>query len=114
MMATAKPRSRRSRTVSKYFSIISLRPVKMQTVPLRPDGGDQRAKRSSAPSTVLMVPVTTFSGTGLAGIETSVMVGSVGQKRRESSIEGRENGLLNGVSVLPYHHRAGRDQCFGT
>ena len=38
-MATAKPRSRRSRTVSKYFSIISLRPVNTQTVPLRPDGG---------------------------------------------------------------------------
>ena len=46
---------------------------KTQTVPLRPAGGAQRAKRSSAPSGVRMVPVTTSSGTGLAGIETSVM-----------------------------------------
>ena len=73
IVATAKPRSRRSRTVSKYFSIISLRPLKTQTVPLRPAGGAQRAKRSSAPSGVVMVPVTTSSGTGLAGMETSVM-----------------------------------------
>src|SRR4051794_39567256 len=72
-MATANPRSRRSATVSKYFSICSLRPVKTQTVPLRPAGGAQRAKRSSAPSGVLMVPETTSSGTGLEGIETSVM-----------------------------------------
>jgi hypothetical protein len=72
-IATAKPRSRRSRTVSKYFSIASPRPVKTQTVPLRPAGGAQRAKRNSAPSGVLMVPLTTSSGTGLAGIETSVM-----------------------------------------
>src|SRR5260363_17993 len=73
IIATAKPRSRRSRTVSKYFSIISPRPLNTQTVPLRPGGGAQRAKRSSAPSDVLIVPLTTSSGTGLAGIETSVM-----------------------------------------
>ena len=60
MMATAKPRSRRSRTVSKYFSIGSLRPVNTHTVPLRPAGGAQRAKRNSAPSGVLMVPVDVF------------------------------------------------------
>jgi hypothetical protein len=76
IIATAKPRSRKSRTVSKYFSICSLRPVKTQTVPLRPAGGAQRAKRNSAPSGVLMVPETTSSGTGLAGIETSVMTGT--------------------------------------
>src|SRR5215468_7894376 len=85
-MATAKPRSRKSRTVSKYFSICSLRPVKTQTVPLRPAGGAQRAKRSSAPSGVLMMPETTSSGTGLAGIETSVMgqtaIGGKGWKSR--------------------------------
>ena len=40
---------------------------------LRLAGGCQRAKRSSAPSGVLMVPLTTLSGTGLAGMETSVM-----------------------------------------
>src|SRR3984893_4110171 len=73
IIATANPRSRRSRTVSKYFCICSPPPVKTQTVPLRPAGGAQRAKRNSAPSGVLMVPATTFSGTGLAGIETSVM-----------------------------------------
>jgi len=73
IIATAKPRSRKSRTVSKYFSICSPRPVKTQTVPLRPAGGAHRANRNSAPSGVLMVPVTTSSGTGLAGIETSVM-----------------------------------------
>ena len=81
IIATAKPRSRRSRTVSKYFSISSLRPENTQTVPLRPAGGAQRAKRSSAPSGVLMVPLTTSSGTGLAGIETSVMDGNrLGEK----------------------------------
>jgi len=36
----------KSRTVSKYFSICSARPVKTQTVPLRPAGGAQRAKRN--------------------------------------------------------------------
>jgi hypothetical protein len=36
-------------------------------------GGAQRANRNSAPSDVLMVPLTAFSGTGLAGIETNVM-----------------------------------------
>src|SRR5438105_6849003 len=86
-MATAKPRSRKSRTVSKYFSICSLRPVKTQTVPLRPAGGAQRANRNSAPSGVLMVPETTSSGTGLAGIETSVMrrnrLGEKGWKSRQ-------------------------------
>jgi len=81
IIATAKPRSRRSRTVSKYFSICSLRPVKTQTVPLRPAGGAQRAKRSSAPSGVLMVPLTTFSGTGLDGIETSVIGGKYCKSR---------------------------------
>jgi len=70
-MATAKPRARRSRTVSKYFSIHSLRPGRMHTVPRRPAGGNQRANRSETPSGVLSVPVTMHSGTGFAGIETS-------------------------------------------
>ena len=60
-------------TVSKYFSIDSPRPVNTHTVPLRPAGGAQRAKRNSAPSRVLIVPETTSSGTGLAGMETRVM-----------------------------------------
>ena len=76
IIATANPRSRRSRTVSKYFSICSPRPVKTHTVPRRLAGGAQRANRNSAPSGVLIVPLTAFSGTGLAGIETSIMVGT--------------------------------------
>src|SRR3984885_4537995 len=70
-MATANPRARRSRAVSKYFSIHSVRPGNMHTVPRRPAGGSQRAKRSDTPSGVLSVPVTTLSGTGFAGMETS-------------------------------------------
>src|SRR5262249_57808174 len=66
---TAKPRARMSRTVSKYFSMNSERPGNRQTVPLRPGGGAQRAKRNDTPSGVLRVPVTTASGTGLAGME---------------------------------------------
>jgi len=42
-MATEKPRSRKSRTVSKYFSIDSLRPVKTQTLPAPVDHGDRKA-----------------------------------------------------------------------
>src|SRR5207244_3782517 len=118
IMATAKPRSRKSRTVSKYFSIGSLRPVKTQTVPLRPAGGAQRANRNSAPSGVLIVPLTTSSGTGLAGIETSVMrrsrLGEKGLKSRRSAKKGLVSPLLNAVSPLPYHFCAGRYQCFGT
>src|SRR5215813_7197670 len=117
-MATAKPRSRRSRTVSKYFSICSLRPVKTQTVPLRPAGGAQRAKRSSAPSGVLMVPETTSSGTGLEGIETSVMdwtaIGGKSWKSRGLAPEDQASiALLNAAEQPPYHLRAGRYQCFG-
>src|SRR5580693_6231124 len=70
-MATAKPRLRKSRTVSKYFSIHSVRPGKTQTVPRRPAGGAKRAKRICTPSAVLSMPLTAPSGTGLAGIETS-------------------------------------------
>ncbi len=58
-----------------FFDLLA-RPVKTQTVPLRLAGGAQRAKRNSAPSGVVMVPETTSSGTGLAGIETSVMTGT--------------------------------------
>src|SRR6516165_4577472 len=45
----------------------------MQTVPRRPAGGSQRAKRRATPSGVFRVPATKLSGTGLAGIETSFM-----------------------------------------
>ena len=73
MVATAKPRARNSRTVSKYFSMNSARPWNRHTVPLRPGGGCQRAKRILTPSRVLSMPVTTSSGTGLAGMETRSM-----------------------------------------
>src|SRR5579859_4896815 len=107
MVATAKPRSRKSRTVSKYFSMYSLRPWKMQTVPLRLAGGDQRANRISAPSGVLIVPETASSGTGLAGIETSDMEPTRGRK-----IAAKSKGTmgwtgvqspLNDERALPYH-----------
>src|SRR5580658_6502585 len=75
MTATAKPRLRRSRTVSKYFSIHSVRPGRMQTVPRRPAGGAKRANRKCTPSGVFNMPVTASSGTGLAGMETSFIGG---------------------------------------
>ncbi len=71
-VATAKPRARSSRAVSKYFSMNSARPWNRQTVPLRPGGGCQRAKRRLTPSRALIVPETTSSGTGLAGMETRI------------------------------------------
>ena len=119
IIATAKPRSRKSRTVSKYFSMYSLRPVKTQTVPLRLAGGAHREKRNSAPSGVLIVPDTTSSGTGLAGIETSVMEANrLGRKRRKSRVRAREKAApdadLNAFGSLPYHLRAGHDQRFRT
>src|SRR5436190_21777258 len=95
----------------------SPRPANTQTVPLRPAGGAQRANRSSAPSGVLIVPLTTSSGTGLAGIETSVMrrsrLGEKGLKSRRGRKKGLVSPLLNAVSPLPYHFCAGRYQCFG-
>src|SRR5262249_17782766 len=51
----------------------SARPCRTTTVPLRPGGGAQRAKRRLTPSEVLIAPATTSSGTGLAGMETSFM-----------------------------------------
>src|ERR1700678_1969080 len=96
-MATAKPRLRKSRTVSKYFSIHSVRPGKMQTVPRRPGGGAKRAKRNCTPSGVFSMPVTAPSGTGLAGMETSFMEGRCPQCGAES--------LLAVGKPLPAQHR---------
>src|ERR1700758_1663943 len=66
----------------------SARPWNTHTVPLRPGGGAQRANRSDTPSGVLSVPVTTSSGIGLAGIETSVMgcFGRAGRRRAASRL----------------------------
>src|SRR5215468_5367601 len=72
MVATAKPRRRRSLIVSKYFSMNSPRPPKTQTVPL-PVAESQRAKRNSTPSGVPTLPSIAPSGTGLPGMEMSVM-----------------------------------------
>src|SRR5262249_23517937 len=66
-----KPREWRSRTISKYFSMNSMRPWKMHTVPLRSRGGDQRANLIEIPSRVFRTPTTAPWGTGLAGMETS-------------------------------------------
>src|SRR5258708_21067287 len=43
----------------------------MHTVPLRSDGGGQRANLIEIPSGVLRTPITAPSGTGLAGMEMS-------------------------------------------
>ena len=72
-MATAKPRARASPTTSKYFSMNSARPGSTSSVPLRPWGGAQRAKRNATPSGVLRTPVTAPSGTGFAGVEMRVI-----------------------------------------
>src|SRR5579872_1251318 len=47
----------------------------MHTVPRRPAGGCQRAKRIETPSRVLRKSVTKLSGTGLAGIEIRLIGG---------------------------------------
>jgi hypothetical protein len=60
----------------------SARPCSSTTVPLRPGGGAQRAKRKLTPSGVLMAPVTTWSGTGLAGVETSFMTAAGAVQQR--------------------------------
>src|SRR5690606_22398366 len=109
IIATAKPRSRKSRTVSKYFSICSPRPVNRQTVPLRPCGDGHRAKRKSTPSEVLTAPLTQFSGTGFAGIESSFMTNRLEEKpERADRLTAAVSRLLNVPELPPYHFRAGR------
>src|SRR5262249_8726346 len=97
--------------------MVSTRPGNMHTVPLRPAGGAQRAKRRSAPSGVRIVPVMTSSGTGLAGIETSVISEACGCEMLENKVgnakKRADSTLLNAAYSLPYHQRAGRYQCFG-
>src|ERR1041384_2629181 len=82
----------------------SVRPWNTHTVPLRFTGGAQRANRSSAPSGVLIVPVTTSSGTGLAGIETSVMEPDTGVKMLAKSKQRRWEQPLEahvGIPISP-------------
>src|SRR5262245_49506786 len=74
----------------------SERPWNRQTVPLRPGGGAQRAKRSETPSGVFRVPETTLSGTGLAGMETRVM----------DPRAGSSDALYQGASAAQSHSGA--------
>src|SRR4051812_11901058 len=93
----------------------SPRPVNTHTVPLWPAGGAHRANRNSTPSGVLMVPAVAPSGTGLAGIETSVMRGPVegkGCKQRVSRTSTKIFSTplqppLRAETTLPYQVRAG-------
>jgi hypothetical protein len=65
----------------------------------------------------LIVPETTLSGTGLAGIETSVME-SQWDRRKALKIKGPAHQKrfvqagLKAFGSLPYHLRAGHDQPF--
>ena len=73
----------------------SARPCSSTTVPLRPGGGAQRAKRNFTPSRVLMVPVTTLSGTGLAGMEMSFMDAAVNRCEAAQAPYSRARAALN-------------------
>ncbi len=53
----------------------------MQTVPLRPDGGSQRAYRIDTPSGVFSMAVATPSGAGFSGMEISFIADSVMPRR---------------------------------
>ena len=74
MVATAKPRRRKSATTSKYFSMNSPRPWNTHTVP-RFGGrvGSQRAKRSLHPAGDLKMPVVAPLGAGFFASATSSM-----------------------------------------
>src|SRR5450432_3147743 len=109
IVATAKPRWRRSRTVSKYFSMNSPRPVKTQTVPLALSGQSQRAKRNSTPSGVLTLPVTASSGPGLSGMATSFMAEpdrGRSAKDREHAETGMDIDVFGLEEHQPYQLRA--------
>src|SRR5262245_56496384 len=74
MVATEKPRRRRSAITSKYFSMYSPRPWNRHTVPRRgPRVGAQRAKRRFTPPTPLKVPVMAPLGTGFFARATRSM-----------------------------------------
>jgi hypothetical protein len=68
----------------------SPRPAKTQTVPLPFSGAAQRAKRNVTPSGVPIVPAIAPSGTGLAGIDSSVMVRASRLRLGEESPDGNE------------------------
>jgi hypothetical protein len=71
MVATAKPRRRRSATTSKYFSMNSPLPWNMHTVPRR--GGrvaSQRANRNRMPPGDLRTPAVAPLGTGFLASAT--------------------------------------------
>jgi hypothetical protein len=72
---------------------------------LRPTGGAQRAKRKLTPSGVLMLPVTTSSGTGLAGMETSFMVAENEPVRGGRGPYSRAQGGLNRTAIIDLKSR---------
>ena len=72
MVATAKPRRRRSATTSKYFSMNSPRPWNRHTVPRRgPRVASQRAKRSLHATGAIEIPVVAPLGIGFLASATS-------------------------------------------
>jgi hypothetical protein len=74
----------------------------MTTVPLRPAGGSQRAKRKLTPSGVFNSPVTKLSGTGLAGMETSFMRTVRGSRAHAYNSPSK---LLNLMRVRDFNRR---------
>ena len=75
-------RARADRAPSRNISRSIRCGPEMQTVPLRPAGGSQRAKRSDTPSGVLSVPVTTPSGTGIGGDRDELHAAAAGYAAR--------------------------------
>ena len=78
----------------------SPRPVKTQTVPLPPAGAAQRAKRNVAPSGVPIVPASAPSGTGLAGIDSSVMALMSRLRFGDEPPDGNEQGARSQSPVI--------------
>src|SRR5262249_1434094 len=95
MVATAKPRRRKSATTSKYFSIDSLRPWNRQIVPrLGPRVGSQRAKRNRTPSRLLNVPVMAPLGAGFLASATSSI--AILPELRPNAVYSSDEGLETG------------------
>src|SRR5258708_20769236 len=95
----------------------------MHTVPLRSDGGGQRANLIEIPSGVLRTPITAPSGTGLAGMETRFiarvcpaiwrrphLIAYRNRRQRSTSAEGRplrSRGRAHSRAALTLEGRIG-------
>jgi hypothetical protein len=77
----------------------SPRPAKTQTVPLPLAGAAQRAKRYVTPSGVPIVPAIAPSGTGLAGIDSSVMMWASRLRLGEEAPDGNERGAKSSAAA---------------